>query len=329
MATLDERRKRTWRYRLNDESTLEVSTPLRATEKQIRRRGRVSLIVGTLLAAVALAAVALASDVDVAVVDATAPIGSVTLAPGDSGNIAINLSVTGSQAGTATFKVYRDWTLSGGAFSGANPQMFTVNARAGGAPATTFSTTGTLTVASGQANGNFTLGVGAFDITNSNATGAKLAAGDSSNYAVTVLAPPPPSDTTPPTLHLPADITAEATSSAGAVVTYSATADDADPAHPTVNCSPTSGSTFALGTTTVNCSATDAHSNTANGSFTVTVRDTTPPTLTLPANITAEATGPSGAAVSYSASASDLVDGAVAVNCSPTRGARSPSERRP
>jgi hypothetical protein len=201
MSRPDDGRKRTWRFRLNDTSILEVSTPPRATEKQIRRRGRVSLIVGTLLAAVALAAVALASDVDVAVVDATAPTGSVTLAPGASGNIAINLSVTGNQVGTATFKVNRDWTLSGNAFSGANPQTFTVPPRAGGDPATTFSTTGTVTVASGQANGTFTLEVGAFDITNSNATGAKLAAGDSSNYSVTVLAPPPPSDTTAPTIN--------------------------------------------------------------------------------------------------------------------------------
>jgi hypothetical protein len=70
----------------------------------------------------------------------------------------------------------------------------------------------------------------------------------------------------------------------------------------------------------VSCSATDAAGNTATGSFNVTVQDTTPPTLTLPSDITAEATGPSGAAVIYSASASDLVDGSVAVNCSPASG---------
>jgi hypothetical protein len=76
-----------------------------------------------------------------------------------------------------------------------------------------------------------------------------------------------------PILHLPDNITAEATSAAGAVVTYDATADGG-----TVSCTPASGSTFALGTTTVNCSATNIN-GTTTGSFTVTVRDTTPPVI--------------------------------------------------
>jgi hypothetical protein len=87
-------------------------------------------------------------------------------------------------------------------------------------------------------------------------------------------------DTTPPTLHLPSDITGvEATSGSGAVVTYTATSDDITPDHPAVTCDMPSGSTFALGTTVVNCSATDAANNTATGSFSVTVEDTTAPTL--------------------------------------------------
>jgi len=90
---------------------------------------------------------AIASDVDVAVVDVTAPTGSVTLAPGDEATIAINISVTGKQDGTATFEVNKDWTLSGGIFTGTNPQEFTVGPRAAGDSATTFSTSGTVTVA--------------------------------------------------------------------------------------------------------------------------------------------------------------------------------------
>ncbi|TLY53325.1 MAG: hypothetical protein E6K53_01330 [Gammaproteobacteria bacterium] len=77
-----------------------------------------------------------------------------------------------------------------------------------------------------------------------------------------------------PILHLPDPITAEATSPAGAVVTYTATADGAD----TFSCSPASGSTFPLGTTTVNCTATNA-AGTSTGSFTVKVQDTTPPAI--------------------------------------------------
>jgi hypothetical protein len=83
--------------------------------------------------------------------------------------------------------------------------------------------------------------------------------------------PPPPPDVTPPTLHLPGDITVEATDTAGTNVEYSVTAsDDRDP-NPTVTCSPSSGSFFPVGTTTVNCQATDASGNVATGSFLVHV----------------------------------------------------------
>jgi hypothetical protein len=153
------------------------------------------------VATITLASVAFASDVDVAVVDVTVPATSVTLAPEATGNITINMSVTGSQVGTATFEVYRDWTLSGGTFTGSNPQEFTVGPRATGpVPATTFSTSGTVSIAAGQADGIFTLAVGAFDITNTNSTGAKLAAGDPSNYQVTVKSLAPPADSTPPVI---------------------------------------------------------------------------------------------------------------------------------
>ena len=127
-------------------------------------------------------------------------------------------------------------------------------------------------------------------------------------------------DTTGPRLTLPDNKTAEATGPTGAAVSFSASASDLVDGSVPVTCLPASGSTFELGTTTVNCSATDAANNSASASFTVTVQDTTAPALTLPANITKEATGISGAVVTYSASARDLVDGSVAVNCSPASG---------
>ena len=49
--------------------------------------------------------------------------------------------------------------------------------------------------------------------------------------------------------------------------------------------------------------------------------DESPPVLTVPAGIVANATGPDGAAVSYAASAVDDVDGPVAVTCVPPTGA--------
>ena len=65
-------------------------------------------------------------------------------------------------------------------------------------------------------------------------------------------------DSTPPELTVPAlPVIVDATSPAGAVVTYSVSATDVvDPA-PTVACTPPSGTTFAIGNTTVTCTATD------------------------------------------------------------------------
>jgi hypothetical protein len=52
--------------------------------------------------------------------------------------------------------------------------------------------------------------------------------------------------------------------------------DDVDGPVPVV-CTPPSGTRFPLGITSVSCTAQDAAGNTATGGFTVTVRDTTPP----------------------------------------------------
>jgi hypothetical protein len=162
------------------------------------------------------------------------------------------------------------------------------------------------------ASGNtFALGTTTITCSATDAAGNRA----SGSFTVTVV------DTTAPDLALPADITAEATGAAGAAVTYAATASDIVDGAVTPACSIPSGATFALGTTTIICSATDAAGNTASGSFAVTVQDTTAPDLTLPADITAEATGPAGAAVSYSADAEDIVDGALAPHCTPASGA--------
>jgi hypothetical protein len=78
-------------------------------------------------------------------------------------------------------------------------------------------------------------------------------------------------DTTPPTLTMPPNVITNATSTAGATVTFAATA--ADLSGPTtITCSPASGSTFPIGTTTVGCQARDASGNVSTGSFTVSVK---------------------------------------------------------
>ena len=127
-------------------------------------------------------------------------------------------------------------------------------------------------------------------------------------------------DTTAPAISVPGDITLEATGPAGAVATFSASADDVVSGSVAATLDPASGSTFALGTTTVTATAIDAAGNTATRTFTVTVVDTTPPALTLPAPITAEATGPDGAAVGFTATATDIVSGSLPVTFSAVPG---------
>lgn len=118
----------------------------------------------------------------------------------------------------------------------------------------------------------------------------------------------------PPLLFLPENIVAEATSAAGAVVTYTATSADNSP----VVCTPPSGSTFALGDTTVTCSATN-DDGTSSATFIVSVIDSTAPAVNAPP-VFAEATSAAGATVSYTVTATDLVDGPVAVTCTPASG---------
>lgn len=79
-------------------------------------------------------------------------------------------------------------------------------------------------------------------------------------------------DTRPPEITVPADITLNATSPAGAKVTSTVTATDEEPANPAVTCTPPSGSVFWIGVTTVNCEATDAAGNIGTASCTVTVK---------------------------------------------------------
>ena len=70
-------------------------------------------------------------------------------------------------------------------------------------------------------------------------------------------------DTTAPKLTVPTDMSTTATGADGAKVTYTATATDAVDTDPTVTCTPASGSTFPVGTTTVSCTASDDSGNTS------------------------------------------------------------------
>jgi hypothetical protein len=170
---------------------------------------------------------------------------------------------------------------------------------------------GTTTLASGPtAEVHLTVGVHVIMLTVTDANG------DTSTAAVTVTVV----DTTPPALALPAPLTAEASGPAGAAVSFAAAATDLVDGAVAPACVPGSGSSFPVGATTVTCSATDAHGNASSGSFTVTVADTTPPAVQVPADFSAVATSTAGAVVTYDATAVDLVDGAVAPTCAPSSG---------
>lgn len=129
-------------------------------------------------------------------------------------------------------------------------------------------------------------------------------------------------DATAPVLSVPAAMTIEASTPSGAPVSYPVSATDAS-GSVSASCVPAAGSTFAFGTTTVNCSAVDPSGNTANDSFTVTVGDTTPPVVTVPADMTVDAISPSGGTVGYVVSALDL-GGPVSSSCAPPPGATFP-----
>jgi hypothetical protein len=181
---------------------------------------------------------------------------------------------------------------------------------------------GTLTPTCDHASGS-TFPIGTTTVTCS-ATDAHSNTGQASFTVTVTLAPVV--DTTPPVLTLPADFAVTTESASGKTVSYTASAiDDVDgPITPT--CTPASGSLFPVGATPVSCSATDAHSNTASGGFTVTVNlvDTTPPVITVPASFSVTAPDPSGAVVTYTASATDNVDGPITPVCAPASGTKFP-----
>ncbi len=112
-------------------------------------------------------------------------------------------------------------------------------------------------------------------------------------------------DTVAPVIVTPGNLTAEATSLAGAAVSFSVSASDDQDGSVAVTLSAASGSTFALGTTTVTATATDRAGNQATATFTVTVADTIAPALTAPANLVLEATSAAGATATFAATASD------------------------
>ena len=128
-------------------------------------------------------------------------------------------------------------------------------------------------------------------------------------------------DTVAPTITPPGAVTVEATGPRGATAAYGpATVNDATAT--TVTYSTASGALFPIGVTTVTVTATDVAGNTSAASFTVTVRDTTPPSVTI-TSPAADQTYDVGQTFTFSYTVGDVVgvasqratlDGAAIVN---------------
>lgn len=102
---------------------------------------------------------------------------------------------------------------------------------------------------------------------------ALVIAADCTNSTPTAPSTPPPVVTPPPaapTLACPSPVSGN-TSASGVTVTYPTPEAEGGQAPVTVACAPPSGSTFALGSTDVSCTATDALNRTASCVFPVSV----------------------------------------------------------
>jgi hypothetical protein len=142
-----------------------------------------------------------------------------------------------------------------------------------------------------------------------------------SGVSVSDVAPILVSGACPPTIACSANIVAECTGGL-TPVTYTVTAVDSAGAPVAVVCVPPSGSGFRLGQSNVTCTATSGGVS-ASCTFRVTVVDTLPPVVTCSSNITVSATSPSGAVVTYIASATDPC-GIASFECTPPPGSTFP-----
>jgi hypothetical protein len=129
---------------------------------------------------------------------------------------------------------------------------------------------------------------------------------------------------TAPVLTVPASFTVEGDTTGGWTADWSGVTatDSEDDPDPTPSCSPAAGTVLQLGVTNVTCSVTDSGNLTATGGFSVTVVDTTRPTLVgLPSDQSLTTGDPGGAVATWSdPTATDIVDAAPTVACVPASG---------
>ncbi len=159
-----------------------------------------------------------------------------------------------------------------------------------------------------------TVNCSATDTANNEATGS---------FTITV------EDTTGPEITVPGTVN-DSTTGTSTPVSYVVTANDLVDGNVSVNCTPASGSGFAVGTTTVNCSATDSENNSSEAFFDVIVvytetPDTVAPVISgTPEGASATTTGTSTVVTYDEPTAEDNVVGVVDVTCVPPSGSLFP-----
>lgn len=123
-------------------------------------------------------------------------------------------------------------------------------------------------------------------------------------------------DTTAPIVDTRSDLTVEAAASYGENIGYTYPSATDNGTGISVTCNPPTGSTFPLGTTIVNCSATDSAGNMGTSTFNIIVQDTTPPIMSSQSNISQESPLGVSLAVNWNAiTGNDAVDGIITANC--------------
>jgi flagellar hook assembly protein FlgD len=122
-----------------------------------------------------------------------------------------------------------------------------------------------------------------------------------------------------PLLSMPEAVFAEATGPAGASVSFTVSGYSFVAAAPTISCDHASGAMYPLNVTTVTCTASDS-AGVTSGSFEIYVTDTGAPVVHVPADIASNTQ-----VVTFTATATDAIDGSIAVSCAPASGDTFPS----